>query len=136
MMGRSPDGKRLRFASDRSGTMDLWTVPFADGKVQGEPDVLKADIGTARYAGVSRTGGMYLWVQSGAGQRSRIQVAAFDAGTGKLLSAPVDVTQENGEHNVNPEWSPDGKLLAYLSSPRISNTVIVIRLAETGQVVR
>jgi len=31
MMGWSPDGARLLFASDRSGSMDLWSLPFADG---------------------------------------------------------------------------------------------------------
>src|SRR6185437_5386638 len=30
MMGWSPDGKRLLFASDRTGSMDLWSLPFAE----------------------------------------------------------------------------------------------------------
>jgi len=35
MMGWSPDGKYLLFASDRKGAVGLWGLPIADGKPQG-----------------------------------------------------------------------------------------------------
>ena len=44
LVGWSPDGTRLLFGSDRNGTTSLWALPFADGKVQGSPALIKRDI--------------------------------------------------------------------------------------------
>ena len=54
LVGWSPDGKRVLFASDRSGSMGLWAVGFADGKVQGAPQLLKPDIGRHESMGPGR----------------------------------------------------------------------------------
>ena len=45
VMGWSPDGSRLLFSSDRTGSIGLWAQPFSDGKPQGSPELLKSDIG-------------------------------------------------------------------------------------------
>src|ERR1700692_2631291 len=45
VVGWSDDGKRLLFASDRSGSMALWSLPFLNGKVDGPPELLRRDIG-------------------------------------------------------------------------------------------
>ena len=37
LMGWSPDGSHLLFASDRSGTTDLWAVPRSNGGAAGIP---------------------------------------------------------------------------------------------------
>jgi Tol biopolymer transport system component len=139
MMGWSPDGNRLLFASDRTGSMDLWALPIADGKPRGAPELIKADIGRAESMGLTRSGALYYVISTGVGQRSNIQVASFDFDAGKLISSPTDVTQEYLESNTSPSWSPDGKYLAYLSErgrTGSANTVLVIRSAETSEVVR
>ncbi len=49
------------------------------------------------------------------------------------------MTQEYLESNTSPSWSPDGKYLAYLSErgrTGSANPVLVIRSAETSEVVR
>jgi len=139
MMGWSPDGNRLLFASDRTGSMDLWALPIADGKPQGAPELIKADIGRAESMGLTRSGALYYVISTGPGQRSNIQVASFDFDAGKLISSPTDVTQDYLESTTLPSWSPDGKYLAYLSErgrTGSANTVLVIRSAETSEVVR
>jgi hypothetical protein len=45
VVGWSNDGKRLLFASDRSGSVGLWSVPFTDGKIAGSPELLRSDVG-------------------------------------------------------------------------------------------
>jgi Tol biopolymer transport system component len=37
MMGWSPDGKHLLFASDRTGSMGIWALSFAEGKPGRSP---------------------------------------------------------------------------------------------------
>src|SRR5205085_7062261 len=41
MVGWSPDGKWLLYSSDRTGSRDLWALPFSDGKSQGPSQLLK-----------------------------------------------------------------------------------------------
>jgi Tol biopolymer transport system component len=138
MMGWSPDGKRLLFGSDRSGSMALWSLPFADGKPQGAPEIIKADLGLADPMGMTRSGALYYGIGRGV-VGGTIQIASFDFASGKI-SSPHDVSQNYMENNGNPCWSSDGKHLAYLSmrGTRGSNfsRTLVIRSAETGEIVR
>jgi Tol biopolymer transport system component len=68
-----------------------------------------------------------------------IRVATFDFTTGKFLSAPAAPIQTFVGTNQNPDWSPDGKYLAYASlrgsgSVASRHFVIGIRSVETGQI--
>lgn len=136
MMGWSPDGKRLLFGSDRTGSVGLWSQPLADGKPHGTPELVKAEIGLVEPMGMTRAGSLYYGTTTGRA-RSSIHVASFDFITGKISSSR-DVSQNYLESNANQSWSPDGKYLAYVSTrgpDSALNKVIVIRSTETGQVV-
>jgi Tol biopolymer transport system component len=66
-------------------------------------------------------------------------VASADFETGKVLSAPVIIPKPHLGLNDYPQWSPDGKYLAYLTkeSSNSRNTqlsALVIRSMETGKV--
>src|SRR5262249_175844 len=41
VLGWSQDGKQLVFASDRTGTRGLWSLPVSDGRPQGAPKFLR-----------------------------------------------------------------------------------------------
>src|SRR5689334_10635611 len=43
----SPDGLRLFFTSDLSGTRDLWSVPIANGQASGPPTLIRRDVGAS-----------------------------------------------------------------------------------------
>jgi Tol biopolymer transport system component len=132
MMGWSPDGKQLLFASDRGGTVGLWAVPVGDGRPQGMPELMKSDI--SRFSlGVSASGSLYMGVPIG---NRDIQVASVDFETGKLMSGPVRPVQTFVGTNSEPAWSPDGKYLAYKSNrpPPSYNGFLGIQSVETGQV--
>jgi Tol biopolymer transport system component len=137
MMGWSPDGKRLLFASDRSGTLGLWAMPFTSGGPTGTPEMLKADLGALEPLGVTRSGALYYGIHSG-GAGLDIQMASFDPASGRL-SASRPISDEYPESRNDPHWSRDGKLLAYVarrgSGHRITSS-IVIRSGDTGQIVR
>ncbi len=131
MMGWSPDGKRLLFASDRTGSTALWGMPIAEGKPAGLPQLIKPEF--ASFA-LGMTAGGAMYVRANLSDRG-IQVASLDFGTGKLLAPPVNPVQSFVGSNGQPDWSPDGKLLAYVSSRPQANggLVLVIRSLETGQ---
>ncbi len=40
-----PDGRHVLFASNRTGTTDVWTIEVRDGKASGSPTLVKKDIG-------------------------------------------------------------------------------------------
>ncbi len=44
MLGWTPDGNNILFASDRSGSMSAWLLRVVDGKPQGSPELVKQDI--------------------------------------------------------------------------------------------
>jgi WD40 repeat protein len=131
MMGWSPDGKRLLFASDRTGSMGLWSVAFAVGKPQGQPEALKGDLGEVQPLGITRSGTLYYGLRTAA-VRSRVQVGSLDFTTGNLISPPHDVATNSQESNEQPVWSPDGKSFAYLSRRGWlnDNNYVVIRSSE------
>jgi Tol biopolymer transport system component len=135
-VGWSPDGKYLLYTSDRTGSTDLWAAPFANGTPQGRSELVKSNIGRIVSLGLSASGALYygvLWPEV----LSHIQMAAFNFDTGRIVSAPVDLAPDRVlESNTSPDWSSDGKRLAYLSrsATGMRSLAIKIRSAETGQI--
>ena len=87
VMGWSPDGTSLLFASDRAGSMGLWSVSFTNGQPGQTPTLLKADLGhVVATLGVTRSGALLYGVRTGA---ATIATASIDLESGKLLSAPT-----------------------------------------------
>jgi Tol biopolymer transport system component len=135
LLAWSPDGKHLLFASDRSGSNGAWALPIHDGKPQGEALLIRADINPSSL-GLTRSGALYYGVGDSG---SHMYVASADFETGRVLSAPTIIPKPHVGLIDFPAWSPDGKLLAYLSR-RDSNsrssqmTAVVIRSIESGSV--
>ena len=136
MMGWSPDGKWLLFASDRTGVMGLWGLRFAGGKPKGEPELLRQNIPIPKDPmGVTQSGTLYYGIEGGRNS-SKIQIASFDFATEKYVTAPTDLTQNYLGSNILPDWSPDGRQLAYASlrpAGDVDHAVIVIRSIDTGE---
>ncbi len=131
VMGWSPDGKMLLFASDRTGSTALWGIRIADGKPQGIPVLLRPDI-PSDSLGVAASGALYIGTQV---DNRDIHVASLDFNTGRVLAPPVRPIETFVGSNSQPDWSPDGKYLACTSarSRAGSNKVLVVRSMETGK---
>jgi len=135
LLGWTPDGRHVLFASDRSGTMSAWMIRVADGKPQGSPELVKQDIGQVVPLGFTRSGAFYYGLEIGT---SDVYTAEFDPATGRVLTQPQNATQRFVGSNSSPAWSPDGQFLAYISSrtPRLFGhhpEVISIRSLKTGE---
>ncbi len=126
-----PDGKRVLFASDRRGSWDAWLVHVADGKPQGKPELIKTDIGRNRPLGFTQNGSFYYAI--GSAPSKDVYVATLDPTTGKVLGTPKKISQRFEGRNKSPDWSRDGKYLAYVSVRGRFQETLVIRSVETGK---
>jgi Tol biopolymer transport system component len=110
VMGWSPDGKYLLFASDRSGSLGLWTIAIVDGKPQGQPRLAKPSIASTWSVGVTASGTLYTWKTAGS---AYVQVSSIDLNAGTLQGPSAGVYQRFILSRGRPEWSADGSQLAF-----------------------
>ncbi len=113
LLGWPPDGKGIIFASDRSGSMGIWYLPVSGGKAQGSPDLIKTGVERIYPLGFTRNGSFYYvqgrWMLD-------VYVAGMDRQGGKILAPPEKAIRLFEGANSWPEYSPDGKYLAYVST--------------------
>ena len=124
----SPDGSRILFVSNRTGTPSLWSVPVKDGKPVGGAELLKSGTGPIKPLGMTHSGTLYYSIRGRS--RRNVYIAALGA-DGKVAKAPETATDTYINSNWGAALSPDGESLAYYSNR--PETVLVIRNLKTGQ---
>jgi Tol biopolymer transport system component len=127
----SRDGSTVLFLSDRAGTLDVWAIPVRDGKPAGEARQVVRGLGRILPMGLTSRGDYFF---------------GFRAGRTDIYLAPQN--QEGGEPrplatrfrgvNSAPQWSPDGRRIAFLSVRGSENfgqegRLISVRTLETGE---
>jgi len=130
LLGWTPDGTSILFASDRTGNMAVWSVSVANGKPQQAPELIKADAGQIAALGMTRKGALYYSVRIG---RQDVYVATLDIPTGKVLAAPSPLTQRYIGSNFSPFWSPDGQNVAFTSERQPGSKIVVIHSMVNGK---
>ena len=130
----APDGNRIVFASDRSGSVGVWVLDVVNGKPKGYPQLINHNLSGMWPLGLTQNGSYYYGLMGGAND---IYFADLDPETGKVVIPPAKAVQSFEGFNYSAAFSPDGKRLAYASlRPRASNfnfRAIVIRSLETGE---
>jgi Tol biopolymer transport system component len=130
----SPDGSRIVFVSDRTGSNGVWVVPVADGKATGQPELIKADVGPMMPMAFTRKRSLFYGLVL---RDTTVYVGALDSATGKLTGPLAAVTRPYTGNNFSADWSPDGRQLAYFSRRGLSQQpgamIICIRSSETGK---
>jgi Tol biopolymer transport system component len=131
VMGWSPDGRYLLFASDRSGSFGLWGVPMANGQPQGQATLLKSDIASSWSLGVTKAGTMYVWKQA---SPRFVQASSINLATGAISSGPPLFHRFIASRG-RPAWSADGRQLAYQSCDPLGGgpCTLWIRSMDTGE---
>jgi Tol biopolymer transport system component len=126
VLGWTPDGDYILFSSERSGSSDAWLIGVAGGKAQGEPMFVKKDWGSWPM-GFTRSGAFYYRVNNNVWG---VKIAEIDPASGKVVSPPHPVSQRG---NIwGPDWSPDGRFLAYVLI-REPNRTVIVRSLDTGE---
>ena len=127
LLGWTPDGKHIFFASNRMDSWDGWLLNVAGGKTKGLLKLVKPEMGNVRPIGFTPKGDYYFGLYH---NRWNVYTAMLDLQTGKDLSAFKQFGYA-GTENL-PDWSPDGRYLAYCTGLR-DDQVIRIRSLATGQ---
>jgi len=133
VIGWTPDGSHLLFSSDRTGSNGLWAVPMANGKPAGQAELLRPDIGPQGYSLGLTSSGAAVVLKAVTSRDLRVQGIDLSAGT--LVGPPVAFTQGFIPGTTDPNWSADGKSVAYQACRGLSSCV-VIRNVDTGEVRR
>jgi Tol biopolymer transport system component len=132
VVGWSPDGNTFLFASDRAGSIGLWSVPIVNGQPSGAPALIKSDMGALESSlGVTRRGTLAYAVRTSA---ARVVVVGIDFQTGKQLSAPTFPFETYLSRVNQADWSRDGKYLVAVQELSRMRSGLTIRTADGGRV--
>ncbi|MCK4645277.1 MAG: PD40 domain-containing protein [Candidatus Aminicenantes bacterium] len=105
-------GERLLFMSDRTGNMDIWALEVQDGKPQGKPYLIKKNMGRISPLGFTESGALYYEIYT---SMEDVYTATLDLEQNSLLALPSRAESLFIGANGSPDFSPDGKYLAYIS---------------------
>jgi len=134
VLGRLPNSDRLLFSSDRTGTHDAWLADIAEAQPQGEPVLVRRNLGIIDPLGIDQEGRFFYRLNT---QMVDIAVATIDLKTRALVEPPKTLPQALVGVSYDPQWSPDGKSLAFVVDSREApggriNQALMIRSLETG----
>ena len=129
VLGWSADGRQLLFSSDRTGSTGLWAQPIVDGTPQGQAELLKADVGGVFSLGRAAAG--TLFVYKGITSRD-VNVVRLDLDAGRLQESPRGFSRGFVAGPKVPDWSPDGRQLAYQACG--DGDCVAIRSVDGGEV--
>jgi Tol biopolymer transport system component len=125
----SPDGSRILFLSDRTGTISLWSVSIENGSPTGPAELVKADMGRLESMAMSRNGTLYYVIPG----TSSPNIYSAELGPDmKVSKPPVLAVERFVNSNNGPSLSPDGQYLAY-DSFHPGGTALVVRALKTGE---
>ncbi len=130
LLGWPAGGDAVLFASDRSGTLDVWALRVVDGEPLGVSRRVWAEIPPTEWAMLSRDGALFyarvVW-------ENDVYLTTLDPETG--LASKLEKLIDHVGFSTSAEWSPDGRFLAYaLGHGRHAHPFVLgIRSLETGQ---
>jgi Tol biopolymer transport system component len=99
--------------------------------------MLKSAIGGITPLGITRSGSFYYGV---GGSAHNVYVVKLDPKTGEVKEPPTKLVKRTEGFNNSPQYSPDGKYLAYISASRAriaagsgSDNTLCIQSLQTGE---
>jgi Tol biopolymer transport system component len=129
----TPDGSQILFTSDRTGSLGIWILSVAEGNPQGAPELLRADVGKTWPVRFARGDSYFYGVQTA---MQDVYVAELDPKTAKVTAPPAQASRRLVGGNRWPEWSRDGKLLAFVADQPPGGQdrlALSIRSLDTGR---
>jgi len=128
LLGWTPNGQSIFFASNRTRTWDGWLLNVEDGEAKGVPRLVQANIGNVTPIGFTQSGDYYFGRYYGQPAIS-IYTARLNLDMGEVIAESS--IMRYAVHQ--PRWSPDGRYLAYCSRTEEISQIIHIQDMETGR---
>lgn len=125
----TPDGSAVVFVSNRSGANSLWAIRVSDGKPQGEPELLRANVGEIWNMGFGRDGSYFYGTSN---YQADVYTCDIDPDTLQVTSLPRRLSDDSIGSNAGSAWSPDGKSVAFFRGPDRRAMRLVIRAMADG----
>jgi len=113
LLGWSPDGKHVLFASNRTGTIGIWAVRVSEQEIHKDPVLIKDNMGSMIPLGVADDGALYYGLRN---NLSFIYQAELDPESGRVVDNPKKLSLPHEGYNIDPCFSPKGDCLAYVSN--------------------
>jgi Tol biopolymer transport system component len=111
LLGWAPDGSRVIFASDRTGSFGIWGIRIKEGRANGTPQWIKGDL-TPSPMRLTPDGTLYYMLEE---YLMDVYTVTIDPETGKAQGNPSPIKSRYRGIRLAPDWSPDGTKLAFKS---------------------
>jgi Tol biopolymer transport system component len=135
VIGWTPRGEGLLFLSNRTGTQDVWFTRIGEGHPLGSPLLVKSGAGSIWPMGITSKGALFYGLQRGG---TDVYEVGLDPQTGKISDPAKKAVLFYEGHNADPDYSPDGRFLAYVSTANVpfvgSQQLLRIVSPETGRI--
>jgi Tol biopolymer transport system component len=115
LLGWLPDGKRLLFATNRTGVKTMAVIEVHEGQSQGAAQLVRRLEMGFSPRGLTRNGSYYYSIENDV---IDVYTATLDMETGKVVVPPALIKTSMEGLASTPCWSSDGQYLAYLSKTR------------------
>jgi Tol biopolymer transport system component len=115
----TPDGQRVFFTSDRSGSIDGWVVDVVRGVAIGEPTRVAGTLARVGPVALTGDGAYYHWLDT---TTFDVYTMPVDLSSGSPPGKPDRVPAAVGGH-VAPGWSSSGRLAYIKRVPSRSTTL-------------
>jgi Tol biopolymer transport system component len=128
------DGKAVLYLDVHAGSGDLWMARVENGVPQGEPRLVKADLGDAVPIGIANDGTLYYRTRA---TMMADEVAEIDPATGKLAGTPRVLRPFRQGESCGHDWMPDGTAFVYASRATAGSsagcTLLVVHPLDGGR---